>query len=123
MGLEQPGNRQERSNKMERVTTTFWQDFNIADAFGIPAIEDTCKRSLDDWGDDIRYLTELIMVLNHKIWLWYAKWKEHPENEFCREYSQTYNDLWEKAEQAVWDGADSGKFSAEEIKFFLRVTD
>lgn len=47
--------------------TTFWQDFSIADAFGIAAVVDTFKRAFKEWKDNYKYLTELVMVLNHKI--------------------------------------------------------
>ena len=48
--------------------TTFWTDFSIAEKFGVAAIIDTCKRALCEWKDNYKYLTELVMVLNHKIW-------------------------------------------------------
>ena len=51
--------------------TTFWTDFSIAEKFGVAAIIDTCKRALCEWKDNYKYLTELVMVLNHKIWQWY----------------------------------------------------
>ena len=48
--------------------TTFWQDFTIADNFGVDAVNDTYNRAFNSWKDDYRYLTELVMVLNWKIW-------------------------------------------------------
>ena len=50
--------------------TTFWQDFSIADAFGVAAVEDTFKRAFNEWKGNYKYLTELVMVLNHKIAQW-----------------------------------------------------
>ena len=29
--------------------TTFWDDFSIADSFGISAIKDTYKRAFEEW--------------------------------------------------------------------------
>ena len=29
--------------------TTFWQDFTIADRFGVSAIKDTFKRAFNEW--------------------------------------------------------------------------
>lgn len=50
------------------MKTTFWTDFNIADRFGLDAIEDTYKRAFDEWKDDKVYATELVLVLNWKSW-------------------------------------------------------
>ena len=45
------------------LQTTFWNDFSIADRFGIEAINDTYKRAFSEWKDNYKYLTELILVL------------------------------------------------------------
>lgn len=53
--------------------TTFWQDFSIADAaprFGedaVPAIRETFKAAVRCFKSNYKYMTELSMVLNHKI--------------------------------------------------------
>lgn len=51
--------------------TTFWQDFTIADAFGTEAITDTYRRAFKEWKSNYIYLTELVIVLNWKIWQHY----------------------------------------------------
>ena len=51
--------------------TTFWQDFSIADAFGGDAVTDTFHRAFNEWKDNCVYITELVMVLNHKIAQWF----------------------------------------------------
>ena len=53
--------------------TTFWQDFTIADKFGLDAVRDTYNRARAEWGDDRIYGTELSMVLNHKCWYHYER--------------------------------------------------
>lgn len=50
------------------MKTSFWQDFNIADRFGLDAIKDTYQRAKDEWKDDKIYATELVLVLNWKSW-------------------------------------------------------
>lgn len=50
--------------------TTFWEDFSIADAFGIRSIQDTYNRASKEWKENLVYCTELVMVLNHKAWQW-----------------------------------------------------
>ena len=93
----------------ERVETTFWSDFSIADIFGTDAIRDTFDRAFEEWKGDYRYLTELVMVLNHKIWQWYEK------NETI---SRVYNELWGKADNYAIDNLEG-----DELRFFLNVTD
>ena len=53
--------------------TTFWEDFYIAERFGTAAIKDTYKRAFKEWKGNYKYLTELVMVLNQKIWRYYEK--------------------------------------------------
>ena len=55
------------------LLTTFWDDFSIADRFGVSAVRDTFNRAFAEWKEDYQYLTELILVLNHKIWQHYEK--------------------------------------------------
>lgn len=91
------------------LTTTFWDDFSIADHFGINAVKDTFNRAFNEWKNNHVYLTELVIVLNYKIWQWYGK------ND---EYARTYNDLWESANSYALDN-----LQGEELSFFYRITD
>lgn len=99
--------------ELSRVSTTFPMDFSIADAFGIKAIKDTYRRSFRDFRSDIRYLAELTMTLNHKIW-------EHHERQNIR-YAKLYDELWRKTEDYVYD--ENSPFTREEKAFFWRVLD
>lgn len=89
--------------------TTFWNDFTIAENFGKNAILDTYKRAFEEWKDDYIYLTELVMVLNHKIWQWYER------NELV---ARIYNDLWEKTNEYAWN-----TLKGDELTYFYRTTD
>ena len=89
--------------------TTFWKDFSIADKFGIDAIKDTYKRAFEEWKENYIYLTELVMVLNHKIWEWYGK------NEAI---AQVYNDLWEKTDVYACEN-----LKGDELDYFYLTTD
>ena len=92
-----------------RPFTTFYEDFSIADNFGESAIRDTYKRAFTSWKTNYKYLTELVMVLNWKIW-------EHYETN--KAYGKLYNDLWEKADAYAMD-----HLKGEELSYFLRTTD
>ena len=89
--------------------TTFWQDFSIADKFGPEAVQDTFNRAFEEWKTNYIYLTELVMVLNHKIWQHYEK------NE---PLAKLYNSLWEMA-----DGYALDTLKDEELTYFYNVTD
>lgn len=89
--------------------TTFWQDFTIADKFGINAIRDTYKRAFKEWKDNYIYLTELVLVLNWKIWAWYQK---------DEDIAKVYNELWLSCDDyAITHLKD------EELSYFYRETD
>ena len=89
--------------------TTYYTDFGIAERFGTKAIRDTYQNAKRNWGDNIKFFTEIVMVLNWKIW-------EH--NESNREYALLYNRLWEEAENYAMN-----HFKGEELDYFLRTTD
>ena len=89
--------------------TTFWSDFSIADRFGAHAVRDTYNRAMDEWKANPVYLTELVMVLNHKIWQWY----EHNDD-----LAELYNDLWEAADDYARE-----HLTGKDLEYFYRVTD
>lgn len=95
--------------EVQREETTFWEDFTIADHFGLAAIKDTFDRAFLEWKGNYKYLTELVMVLNHKIWQFYGK---------NSQYAELYNTLWEKADEYA-----VGNLKGEELNFFYHVTD
>ena len=89
--------------------TTFWEDFSIADRFGITAIKDTYKRAFEGWKSDYIYLTELVMVMNHKIWQWY---------EVDEDKANLYNDLWEQTDAYACEN-----LKGDELRYFYETTD
>ena len=89
--------------------TTFWEDFSLADHFGITAITDTYERAFREWKGDYQMMTELVMVLNHKIWQHYQK------NEAI---ALTYNRLWEKLSNWCMD-----TFTGEQLDYYMTTTD
>ena len=89
--------------------TTFFQDFSIADMFGVKAIKDTYKRGLEYAKTDYKVLTEFVMVLNWKIW------EHYEENEAL---ARVYNDLWQKADAFAID-----YLKGDELSYFFRTTD
>lgn len=91
------------------LKTTFWDDFTIADGFGIPAVKDTYKRAFEEWKDNYVYLTELVLVLNHKIW-------QHCES--YEELARVYDKLWR--DTANYAGLN---LEGEELSYYYDVID
>lgn len=90
-------------------STTFWQDFTIADKFGVNAVKDTFNRAFEEWKDDYKYLTDLVIVLNWKLWDWYEK-----DDKMADAYYKAYN----KAHRYALT-----HLKGDELSYFYRVTD
>lgn len=90
--------------------TTLYMDFSIADHFGILAVKDTYKNAMNEaaWAG-YKFLTELVMVLNWKIW------EHHMQNEYL---ALCYNTLWEKAHAHALN-----TLKGDQLKYYLEVTD
>ena len=89
--------------------TTFYTDFSIADKFGVEAIKDTYKRVFHEGKHDYKYITELAMVLNWKLWRWYGK------ND---ELSILYDSLWKET-----DGWCIDNLKGKELEYYYKTTD
>lgn len=89
--------------------TTFYEDFSIADRFGIRAVKDTFRRAKAAWQDNVVYFTELVMALNWKIWEHYG----HNDT-----LAKVYNDLWGEADLFA-----QGHFKGDDLAYFYRTTD
>ena len=89
--------------------TTFFEDFSIAENFGEKAIRDTYIHAFKHWKNDYKYLTELVMVLNWKIW------QHYQSNE---KLANLYNELWEVAD--MWA---TENLKGEALDYFYKTTD
>jgi hypothetical protein len=92
------------------MDNTFWQDFTIADHFGGDAVKDTFNRAFKEWKTNYKMLTELIIVLNHKIWQHYEA--DHDA------LAHLYNDCWAEADAYAMDN-----LKGDELTYFLEMTD
>lgn len=92
-----------------RPFTTFFEDFSIAETFGVDAVRESYTRAFEGWKNNYKYLTELVMVLNWKIWEHYQR------NDTL---AHLYNELWANA-----DGWACDNLQGEELNYFYRTTD
>ena len=91
--------------------TTFWEDFSMAESFGATAIRDTFNRAFKEWRTNYKYLTEFVMVLNHKIWQHYKPNSDSP-------LAALYNDLYLTADTWAMDNLKD-----EELDYYIRTLD
>ncbi len=90
--------------------TTFWLDFSIADRFGKVAIKDTYRRAFSEWKTNVEYFTELVMVLNHKIWQHYEAGRE--------QLARLYDELWREANSFGLEN-----FKGKDLEYFWQTLD
>ena len=67
------------------------------------------NRAFKEWKEDYEFLTELVLVLNHKVWQYHEK---RPE------FAELYNTLWEQTDQYAMENLKD-----EELSYFFDVTD
>lgn len=90
--------------------TTFYEDFSIADAFGVLAVKDTFRRAMRGWKDNYEYLTELAMAMNWKV-------NEHYCNGNMR-FADLYQELYEQVDTYCQE-----HLTGEELSYYYRTTD
>lgn len=91
------------------IITTFGNDFDIADAFGLDAIRDTFNRAFQEWKDNYKYLTELALILNWKAW-------QHSSDD--EEKMKLYSELYYQA-----DNYACNNLTGDELTYYYQTTD
>lgn len=89
--------------------SSFYRDFSIAEQFGIEAIKKTYNSIFNEWKDDYKYLTELVMVLNWKIF------EHYKSND---KYARLYDNLWKETDEYAVNNLKDN-----EAEYFYRITD
>lgn len=98
--------------------TTFWDDFSIADLYGPEAIVDTYRRAFIEWRHNVEYITELVLVLNHKGFWYNSASKLKDDDETLKAISSLYFTLWEQLHDWARDN-----FEDADAEYYFRVTD
>lgn len=96
--------------------TTLWQDFAIANASGIPAIKDTFKRVMAEWGKDIDFMIELAFCVNAMSWRMFSKFEKTGKAQ-DKQMSALYADCYDRVQDHVY-GDESPFTKAERTKYF-----
>ena len=107
---------------------TFYHDFAIAEFCEVymgekNAIRKTYKDVIKGWGKNIKALTEIIMVLNHKLWAFYQKVDSRylgVDDAKAMELSKLYDELWRAAQEVLYKNFEGND---EAMSYYYRVTD
>lgn len=91
--------------------STFFADFTIAELCdGETGVRETFSRAFPEWRTNHIMLTELVVVLNHKMW-------EHYEaGKFM--LSEVYKELWREADLYACE-----HLKGDEAEYYYRETD
>ena len=92
-----------------KFITTFWEEFSIADNYGSDEIRKHYDLVFDQWKDNLKYLTELVLVLNWKIFQWY---------QVNDTIGMTYDELWKKS-----DAFAMKTLKGEKLDYYLSILD
>lgn len=102
--------------------TTYFSDFSIAEWFGEDSIKDTYKRAVAEHKNNVEWITEICMVLNHKSW-------QHSKDGVVDEIGKIYLDLYYELRDAITGYEDDndeyhqGFLDEEGLEYFYRITD
>ena len=92
-----------------KFITTFWEEFSIADNYGSDEIRKHYDLVFDQWKDNLKYLTELVLVLNWKIFQWY---------QVNDTIGMTYDELLKKS-----DAFAMKTLKGEKLDYYLSILD
>ena len=92
-----------------KFETTFWEEFCIAEMYGGDGIREHYDLVFSQWKDNLKYLTELVLVLNLKIFSWYK---------VDDSIGLTYDELWKKADAYALD-----TLKGDDLHYYLSTLD
>lgn len=92
-----------------KFETTFWEEFSIAECYGSDGIREHYDIVFEQWKDDVKYLTELVLVLNLKISTWFG---------VDDTIGLTYDELWKES-----DAYALGTFKGDDLHYYLSTLD
>ena len=93
-----------------KFETTFWEEFSIAEEdYGPEGIRKHYDTVFEQYRDNLKFLTELVLVLNWKIYQWY---------QVDDTLGMTYDELWKRT-----DGYAMGTLKGDDLHKYLSVLD
>ena len=109
---------------------TFYSDFSIAEYCEVfkrdtNAVKATYNRVIKSWGSSIKAMTEVVMVLNHKMFSFYKVDSKYLgcSEEWRIKFMETYQELYEKCVNFIDTQYNKGVFSDADMSYYWQVTD
>lgn len=93
--------------------TTIWEDLEAAESFGREAVRDTVFTFYSAWKDNVEFVTELVMAVNHLSWYWNEK-----DDTWMNFYADLYYELDEEAITYMEKKEDK-----EGLRYYFRTLD
>ena len=94
-----------------RSQTDLYDEYSIAETQNAKSVQTLFRDTFELAKGDYKYLTELVMVLSHKMWYWY---EINPSGSMVSAYSKCF----EKAHNWALTHLNS-----DEIRYYKEVTD
>ena len=91
-----------------KFESTFWEEFSIAEDYS-GGIKEHYDLVFSQWKDNLKYLTELVIVLNIKTFLWFG---------VDDSIGQTYDSLFKKTDSYALD-----TLKGDSLHYYLSTTD
>lgn len=92
-----------------KFESSFWEEFSIAENYGRDAVKEHYDLVFSQWKDNLKYLTELVLVLNIKIFIWYG---------VDDDLGQMYDQLWKET-----DGYALETLKGDDLHYYLSTLD
>ena len=92
-----------------KFESTFWEEFSIAEDYGAEGVKEHYDLVFSQWKDNIKFLTELVLVLNIKIFIWYG---------VDDIIGKMYDQLWKET-----DGYAIDTLKGDDLHYYLHTLD
>lgn len=92
-----------------KFETTFWEEFCIAENYGSDGIREHYKVVFDQWKNNLKFLTELVLVLNWKVSTWFG---------VDDTIGKTYDELFRKTDSFAID-----TLKGDDLHYYLSTLD
>ena len=92
-----------------KFESTFWEEFSIAEDYGAEGVKEHYDLVFEQWKDNLKFLTELVLVLNIKIFIWYG---------VDDSIGKMYDQLWKET-----DGYALNTLKSDDLHYYLSTLD
>ena len=92
-----------------KFESTFYEEFSIAEEYGADGIKEHYDLVFNEWKDNLKFLTELVLVLNIKLFIWFK---------VDDTIGKTYDQLWKET-----DGYALDTLKGDDLHYYLHTLD